>query len=327
MTTNLLPRADRPRASLKAPSGATAAPARRTAVVPAHVLVATRGGLSDPALGVANALTARSGGDVRILTVHQPRIPVPASWQTSRDSRCEPADRKMAATLLLRVRSQRHAQSQAHRWPVRLEVGDPARVIADVAGEEHVQLVIVGLGREQPVDRMRGSHTAARLALLTNVPFLAVAPRMRTLPRAALVVARTAAEENAVVRVLLPLLGQPAMLWLARADAPMAVAAPSAAEHLAGQAGCTVQRTAIGDDVVHDALALADRFDAEVIATTMTAGSVAERAIERGAAVPLLSLSRRSVLVVPVGPAAPSGPGGRAHAAAAQGGSSRAGGG
>lgn len=320
MTTNLLPRADRPRASLTTSVGTAPTPAQRQASTSPHdVLVATRGGLSDPALGVADALAARSGGNVRILTVHQPRIPVPASWQTSRDARCEPADRNLAAALLLRVRSQRRAHARTPRWPVRLEVGDPPRVIADVAAREHAQLVMVGLGREQPADRMRGSHTAARLALLASVPILAVAPRMRTLPRTALVVARSVSEENMVMRALLPLLGDAPAVWLARTDAPAGIAPPSAAEHLAEQAGCTVHRAAMGDDAVHDALALADRMGAEVIATATSAGSVTERAIERGAAAPLLALSRRSVLVVPVGPAASTRPGDRAHAAAAVG--------
>lgn len=327
MTTNLLPRADHPRASLSPPMGAADALTVRPPLAPTRVLVATRGGLSDPALGVADAVAARSGGDVRILTVHQPRIPVPTSWQTSREARCEPADRNLAAALLLRVRNQRRAHAHASRWPVRLEVGDPPRVIAQVAAQEGAQLVMVGLGREQPADRKRGSQTAARLALLANVPILAVAARMRRLPRTALVVTRTVAEENAVVRALLPLLGNAPTVRLARAGAPAGTAAPSAAEHLAGQSGCTVQRVAITGDVVHDALALADRLDAEVIATATSAGSIAERAIERGAAVPLLSLSRRSVLVVPVGPTASAGPGDRAHAAAAWGGRPPAGGG
>jgi len=316
MSTTLLPRSGAPRPRLTPPKGTTAPLLHRPAAAPVRILVATRGGLSDPALGVAEALAHRTGGEVRMLTVHQPRIPVPPGWRTSRDPRCESADRSLAAALLLRVRSQRRAQERAPRWPVRLEVGDPPRVIADVAAEERAQLVLVGLGREQPSDRVRGSHTASRLALLANAPVLAVAPRLRTLPRTALVLARTAAEENAVVRVLLPLLGGSARLWLAR-PAP---AAPSAGERMARAAGCRVERVALTGDTVHDALALADRVGAEVVATPIMGGTLAQRAIERSAAVPLLSLSRRSVLVVPVRPpaAAPRATG-RTHAAAASG--------
>jgi hypothetical protein len=116
-------------------------------------------------------------------------------------------------------------------------------------------------------------------------------------------------------------------VWLARAGTPAELATPTAAERLAEAAGCTVERAVITGDAVHDALALADRLGAEVIATATSAGSVAERAIERGAAVPLLSLSRRSVLVVPVRPRASAGPGDRAHADAAAGGGPAASGG
>ena len=283
-----------------------------------RIVVGLRGSEADPALQSVDELARRHGADLRILTVHEPRVPVPAEWQTP-DTRFENADRQRAAHLLLGVRRQRRAEgAEPARCPVRLEAGDPPRVLARVAAEEGAGLIVVGIGRDRPGDRMRGSQTAVRLAHLATVPVLALAANARTLPRRALVIGACPTAEALAARVARSVLDERGELLLARTEqagrtdrrARRIPRVSWAAE--VERNGRPVRLAAASPEEVLDA---ADRVGADLIVTTIARTDYANRLMASGLAVPLLRLSRCSVLVVPVDPAVEYGDSMRALAA------------
>lgn len=64
---------------------------------------------------------------------------------------------------------------------VRVEVGSPARAIAEVAIKEEVGLIVLGLGRHDALDRWTGREVALQVTRLAHIPVLAV-PRHVTGP-------------------------------------------------------------------------------------------------------------------------------------------------
>ena len=64
---------------------------------------------------------------------------------------------------------------------VRVEIGSPARAIAEVALSEEASLIVLGLGRHDALDRWAGREVALQVTRLTHVPVLAV-PRHVTGP-------------------------------------------------------------------------------------------------------------------------------------------------
>ena len=281
-------------------SASTTASPRPAPSLP-RIIVASRGGHGDPALRLASALARRHGADVEILTVHEPRIPIPEEWRTTAATRFEKVDRPRAAQLLVRVRSQRRAESpEPCRWPVRLEVGDPPRVIARTAAEEGADLIVVGIGRESPTDRVRGSQTAVRLAHLATVPMLAVPPDVRTLPRRALVVGPCPTTEALGARAAAALLQDDGELLLARPGAPARPGDRPEAASWETEIERGVRRVPLADASAEEVLHAAERLDADLIVTTIAGGDYKHRVMAPGLAVPLLRQSRCSVLVVPV---------------------------
>lgn len=70
---------------------------------------------------------------------------------------------------------------------IELREGDPAAVIARTARELSAQLVIVGLGHHELLDRLFGGETALHALRLSRVPVFAVAPNFEHLPKRAII--------------------------------------------------------------------------------------------------------------------------------------------
>jgi nucleotide-binding universal stress UspA family protein len=67
-------------------------------------------------------------------------------------------------------------------WTTEILLGKPATVIAEVATEREVDLVIVGATHHGIVDRLLGEETASNLARLVNRPLLVAWPSIERLP-------------------------------------------------------------------------------------------------------------------------------------------------
>ena len=94
-------------------------------------------------------------------------------------------------------------------WTTEIRVGEPAAIIAEVARQRQVELIIVGASHHGIVDRLLGEETATHLARLVQRPLLVVAPSMSRLPRRVIVALDLApANRPAFVRAL-EILGSP----------------------------------------------------------------------------------------------------------------------
>lgn len=150
------------------------------------ILVATRGtGDWSPALEAARLLAQRDGGEVRVVGVLQPLNnyvmayglePPPALFEEER-----------RAALLRSVTEQVRRVPHAGNWPVEVAYGPPARTIAELARERRARLLIMGIGRHAPVDRLLSDETTLRTLRHADRPVLAVAAAMAHLPRSGVV--------------------------------------------------------------------------------------------------------------------------------------------
>lgn len=141
---------------------------------------------SEGALTVARSLAGALGSSVRIVTVQRPlALTVPeARLLLERD-----IAKELAQELKDRARSQCADIASESTGPAlpdpELFSGEPERVITRVASEKHAQLIVVGLGRHDVIDRIFGSETALKVARASQVPVLAVPAEFRgTLRRA-----------------------------------------------------------------------------------------------------------------------------------------------
>lgn len=71
---------------------------------------------------------------------------------------------------------------EAGKWPVTYLEGHPARKVATHADEVEADLIVLGLGRRRPMDRLLGHEMAATVVRVSPVPVLAVHPDHMELP-------------------------------------------------------------------------------------------------------------------------------------------------
>lgn len=150
----------------------------------APILVATDGlSQSNGALVVAQTLAKALRANLHVVAVN-PMINVVASdGQSFVDPNLIAS---MRADLTRRVRAQCQRTDES---PDGYEIlnGDPAWVIRDKASERHAQLIVVGLGRHELVDRIFGDETALKIVRTTHAPVLAVPESGAAVPRHAIV--------------------------------------------------------------------------------------------------------------------------------------------
>lgn len=158
-------------------------------VATAPIVVATDGTpQADGALVMAGALAGRLGARVRVLSVHAPVAELVPEAQLLLDLDVAAS---LRADLARRVQSQcaRCSDGEAEGALDDAEVrdGDPARVIARVSAEYGAQLVVVGIGRRDLIDRMFGDEMALKVVRSCRAPVLAVPADRRLVPRRAIV--------------------------------------------------------------------------------------------------------------------------------------------
>ena len=61
------------------------------------------------------------------------------------------------------------------RWPVQIVIGSPARTIAAEAARRHAAMLVMGIGRHNPLDRLFGAEITLATLRESEVPVLAVA--------------------------------------------------------------------------------------------------------------------------------------------------------
>lgn len=154
-----------------------------------HLLVATDGTSGAVgALHAALALAKRGMGPVLVLAVHEPVTLYDFASAGAMEEARLMLDRSGSQRLREAVDAQlAEVGGEARGWEVEVEVGSPGAAIADAARRHGAALVLLGLGRHAPMDRLFGGETSLRVIQLAHVPVLAIHPGARTLPHRAVV--------------------------------------------------------------------------------------------------------------------------------------------
>jgi nucleotide-binding universal stress UspA family protein len=140
-------------------------------------------------LDAARALGTRLGADVQVIAVAPALAPIVPDPRLLLDLGVMP---RMRADLGNRVRAQcatAWADEPAERVPPDVDIreGQPDHVIARLANERDAQLIVIGLGRHDVVERIFGDETALKVIRESQVPVLAVPDQYRGAPHSALV--------------------------------------------------------------------------------------------------------------------------------------------
>lgn len=157
--------------------GALAVAAPKPPATLRRLLLASDGGAGDAgAVRLAAALQRRDGLAVSLLTAAPARrlgreLGV-GMWGGGRRGSVRAVRRLLAAVL-----------GDLPPWPLRVASGAPAPAIAEWAERSDADLLLVGLGRHGPLERLLRTETLPRIARLLTVPMLAVPASAARLPR------------------------------------------------------------------------------------------------------------------------------------------------
>ncbi len=91
-------------------------------------------------------------------------------------------------------------------WDVHVVPGDPARMIAEHARAAGAALIVTGIGRPHPIDRLLGAETALAIVRVASCPVLAVTHELRKPPRSVVIATDFSATSASAVQSVLPLL-------------------------------------------------------------------------------------------------------------------------
>ncbi|HEX6537439.1 MAG TPA: universal stress protein [Gemmatimonadaceae bacterium] len=283
-----------------------------------RILVATLGRVgSDAALRAAAAIAAAHGATVDVLTVLEP-LPIFDAGFVPTVIPYEDIERQRRDELLARVRAQvEEIAGAANGWKIALRIGSPAHAIVDAARQPHTLLVVLGIGRHEPADRIFGNETAIRVSRLSSVPVLAVAPGHGALPsrviaatdfspsslRAARAAASLVAPSGTLTLAhVAPTLEADATLaesWEGRYAESVAIAFERLRRDIDVQPGVCVETVVLRGDAAVELLALARRTNAGLIAVGSHGFNFAERMLVGSVAAKLLRTARCSVMVAP----------------------------
>jgi nucleotide-binding universal stress UspA family protein len=103
-------------------------------------------------------------------------------------------------------------RSAEHRWQVEVEHGDPVNGLLRRASELDASLVVIGIGRHRPMDRLLGGETTLRVIRHTCCPVLAVSGELQRRPRSVVVATDFSPQSMHAARTALPLLASGATL-------------------------------------------------------------------------------------------------------------------
>ncbi|HYN80011.1 MAG TPA: universal stress protein [Gemmatimonadaceae bacterium] len=181
---------------------------RHSPVRRAVILVATDGSeRSHAAYTAAELIAAQTHARVHVLSVVEPfppvaeipgtTIPTPGVEESTKDA----LRADMVEQLLTRGR--------LGRWSTEILVGKPARVIAEVAKEREVDLIIIGAGQHGMIDRLLGEETSSNLARVVQRPVLVASPSLVRLPRRVILALDLDQSDRGELVSALELLGSP----------------------------------------------------------------------------------------------------------------------
>ena len=280
------------------------------------IVVATDGlPQSQGALAMARVLAGPLHGTINVVAVHQSSVMMAPDGQLLLDPNVTAS---LRADLTRRVREQcTHAGAEG-RPTDEFEVlnGEPARVINDVATNRRAQLIIIGMGRHELVDRIFGDETALKVARSSHLPVLAVPDGDFTVPRHAVVAIDFSEGSVRAARAALRLIAEDAVLELAHVvprDRMLFDAWVSQEEYmrfvrhsltrfrarLAIPSSVHVEDVVLAGDPARELLSYAGRVGADLIAAGSHGHGFVTRLVIGSVTTKLLRMASCPVLVIP----------------------------
>lgn len=281
----------------------------------APVLVATDGETdAAAALRTAYLLARRLGRQLEVVTVDETapsRVPgfvLP--------SRSLAEDLVRDAGPLAKVKQQAASAVGADGWRLHVEFGSVAPTICRVAEEQMASLIVMGIGKHTPAERLFGAETVGRVLREADVPVLAVHPAATKLPSRALVALDFSPTSLRAARAVVDVVEAPATVLLVhvRSDGHHRNTETTGWEKIyetgvAGmleelvtelsQNGVTVQSRVVEGKVTQQLLKLAESEKIDVIAVGSHGHDAIERLLLGSVPLQLLRSAECSVLVAP----------------------------
>lgn len=282
------------------------------------VLVACDGApASSEALFNAGRLAVRAfGGPLQVLGVCEPTpgvaagmdvLPVPAELdEARRASMTEDVRRAISISA-----------AGDPTWRVDVQLGSPSRLLAAEALRRHASVLVMGIGRHNPLDRLFGTETTLATLRASRVPVLAVCPRFPAHPmhavvgldfsaasvQAARLAARLVSPNGRLTLVhVRPRFEHPSADWQAW-DADYGRTLPPLFEQVQAQleapAGVVVATVTVRGDPAASLLSYAQQAQCDLIAVGTQRHSFLERMIVGSVATRVLRTARCGVLAVP----------------------------
>jgi nucleotide-binding universal stress UspA family protein len=282
------------------------------------VLVACDGSAEscDALFNAARLASAAFGGTLEVLGVCEPMpgvsagvdvLPVPAELDESR-----------RATMFDDLRrAVQIAAAGDPAWPITVLLGSPPRTLALEAERRQATLLVMGIGRHNPLDRLFGTETTLATLRESRVPVLAVGPNFPAVPMHAVVgldfsVASVKAAHLALQLVasggrltlvhVRPRFEHPSADWQAW-DAEYSKTLPPLFEQLRGELessrGVLIETVTVRGDPAPALLSYAQQANADLVAVGTQRHSFFERLVVGSVATRVLRTARVGVLAVP----------------------------
>jgi nucleotide-binding universal stress UspA family protein len=283
------------------------------------LLVATEGNRdADAAVRVAAALAGRCGTEPSVITVLQPLPLYDAGFAP--DFHRGENERVRGEQQLERVRRQvEEVLGDGVAWPIEFAMGRPAAAIASAATQLDASLIVLGIGRHLPVDRLLGGETALHVIRQARTPVYAVSPLSAALPERILVATDFSRTSLEAARLATALVAPGGLVHLIHVIPPLDATLRGVGDwrdlYLEGvrkQFERFEQALGKGDDVeieklvldgdpIRELLAYAESFRADLIAAGSHGHTFLDRLLVGSVATRLLRSAHASVLIAPPG--------------------------
>lgn len=185
--------------------------------VGSHIVVVTKGSNTvSPEIRVARALADRFGSKVDVLSIVEA---IPPATMISDVGLVAPIVPLVVSDADLQQRQNRLGDelTRAGRpdWNITVMTGWPGEQIAEGAKRLGATLIIMGIGRHAPVDRLLGSETALQVIQSTDIPVLAITHDLIGVPQRAVAAVDFTEQSEAAAHVAAELVADAGTLYLA----------------------------------------------------------------------------------------------------------------
>lgn len=268
---------------------------------------------SDAALRAARAIAGRTGQPVKLLAVLRPSPVVGPEVQMVLSNRSE-ADQRQSMKEELSEQFDRVRIPDT--WQVEIVIGDPGATIAQTAAGLGAEMIIMGLGGHELVDRVFGDEMVLQVLRLGRTPVLAVAPTFHALPCHALAAVDFSASCGRALELGGKIVASPGRIslvhvtqpdkdpaaWSAR-DAAYVGTVGRALDRLIAETevapGVRFERKVLSGDPAQQLLAYTTAYSPDLIIAGSHGRNFLTRLMIGSVSTKLLRDSRRSILIAP----------------------------